>query len=196
MLKELELIGILRRQDLGVAAELSDFQTACCQPRAAGNVLGVTELRGRDFFAAKISGRGELLVGLDHERRATIGRAGDEADLGAVGFGVGIQRRAGTHIGEIDRLREDRFHRAGPGIVNEPLDLRAGAEPFLEPAFPLPGKVMGHQALGVGDIWEVTDPKDGFGVRGAGETEDRREQKTLEYFHSERPTRITGAGEG
>ena len=175
----------MRRQDLGVAAELSDFQTACCQPRAAGNVLRVTELRGRDFFAAKISGRGEFLVGLDHKRRATIGRAGDEADLGAARSRVSIQGWSGTDVGEIDRLGEDGFHRARAGVVNEPLDLSAGAEAFFKPAFALPAEVVSYERLSVRDVWKMTDPERGVVGRGCGGRHQEREGENGEAdcFH-------------
>ena len=157
LLEQRKLIGILRRQDLGVAAELRDFQTARRQPRATGNILRVSQLRRGNFLPAKIRGRFQVLVRLDHERRATIGRAGDEADLGAVRSRVSVEGRAGPDVSEIDRLREDRFHRARPGIVNEPLDLGPWAKPLFEPAFALPRKIMRYQRLGVSDIWKVPD---------------------------------------
>jgi hypothetical protein len=56
-------------------------------------------------------------------------------------------------------LGEDRFHRAGASVVNEPFDLGAGPEAFLEPAFTLAGKIMRYQALSVSDVWKMTHPQ-------------------------------------
>ena len=131
------------------------------QPRATGNILRVPELRSRDFLSAKISGRFQILVRLHHQRRAAVRRAGDQPDFRAVRFRISIQGRAGTDVGEIDRVREDRFHRARSGIVNEPFDLGAGAEPLLEPAFALAREIVRHQRLGVRDIREMPDAQDG-----------------------------------
>ena len=53
-LKERELIRIRRRHDHDVAAGLSDFESLCLQPSSTRYILGVAELRRRDFLAAKI----------------------------------------------------------------------------------------------------------------------------------------------
>ncbi len=160
LLEQRQLIGILRRQNLRVTAELRDFQAARRQPRATGNILRVPELRRRNFLSAKICGRFQILVRLHHQRRAAVGRSRDQADFGAVRFRISIQGRARADVSEIDRVGEDRFHRARAGIVNEPLDLGARAEPLLEPAFPLPREIVRHERLGVRDIWEMPDAQD------------------------------------
>ena len=110
----------------------------------AWRVIDEPFLRDQSFFS-------------DLKLRISYGRTGNQAHFGAVGFCVSVKGRAGTNVGEVDGLGEDRFHGAGPGVVNKPIDLSSGAEPFLEPAFPLPGKVMRYQSLGVGDVREMAD---------------------------------------
>jgi hypothetical protein len=99
--------------------------------------LRVAELRRRDGFAAEIGRCLERGVGVHDQRRATIGASGDDANLGAARLGIGIDRRIGTNVSEVDRFRENRFHRARAGIVDVPFDLHVAAEMALEDAFAL-----------------------------------------------------------
>ena len=68
-LEEGELVGIFRREDLGVAAVLGDVEAARGEPCAACDVLGIAKLRGGDFFAAEIGGRLEIFIGLARRGR-------------------------------------------------------------------------------------------------------------------------------
>ena len=110
-----------------VAARLGDPQAAGGEPGAGRYVLRVAELRCRYPLAAEIARHLELRVRLHDERRAAVGGAGHDADLRAPRFGVGVDGGIRADVGEVDGIGEDRLHGAGPGIVDEPFDLRRPA---------------------------------------------------------------------
>ncbi len=156
-LEERELVRVLCREHLGVAAELGDAEAAVDQPRAAGDILRVAELRCGDLFAPEIGGRLQIFVRLHHQRRPAVRRPGNDADLRPLRLRVGIQRRPRPDVGEIDRPRKDRLHRARPRIVGKPLDFHVRPEPLLKPPLPLPRKIMRDQRLCMRDIRKMPE---------------------------------------
>src|SRR5207244_4683321 len=55
------------------------------------------------------------------------------------------------------RLGEDRFHRAWPGVVDEPFNLAFGTKSLLKPAFALSRERVGDEPLRMGDIGKMSD---------------------------------------
>ena len=115
---------------------------------------------------------------MHHQRRPTLDGACDDADVLAARLGVRVDRRAGTDIGQVDRIREDRFHRARAGIVDKPLDLDACTEALLEPPLALARQPVRHQGLDMRDVREMSDPeRDRVRRRGAAKHARRQQRR-------------------
>lgn len=191
LLEERELVRVGGRQHLDVAAELRDAEALRSKPGAAGDVLGVPELRGGDLLALEVRGRLQPAFGVHHERRAAERGPGDDAHLFPPRSDVGVQRRIGPDVREIERLREERLHGARTGVVDEPLDLDAGAEALLEPSFPGAAEGVGDQRLRVCDVGEVADAQDdllpdgGRAALGAAAGRRRRDYRRGEAENDE-----------
>src|SRR4029453_12705146 len=98
-LKESELIRVCGWDYRHVAAGQGDVESVRLQPCPAGNVLRVAEVRGGNFFSAKIRRHLDRRISLHHKRRASIGCAGNDADFLAVRFQVRVERGTWSDIG-------------------------------------------------------------------------------------------------
>src|SRR5204862_709240 len=104
-----------------------------------------------------------------------------DPDLFTLGFGVGVEHRRGTDIGEINRPGKNRFHRARTSVVDEPFDLCSRSEPLLKPAFALPSQRMSHDALSMSDVREMSDSNSGVALRDRSQ-DDRDHQYTKNFL--------------
>ena len=185
-LEEHQLLGIGGRYHARLARSECDFHPVVDEPRAAGHVLRIAELRGSYALALEIL-RGlypELRV--YHERRPAVGGAREYADVAPARLGVGVYGGVGTDVGDVHRPREDRLHRARAGVEEHPLDFHVLAEPFLEPALAEHSEPVRHQRLRVRYIWEVPYPQHGFGARGraqGGGGNNREGEFSKNLFH-------------
>src|SRR5262249_44992253 len=93
------------------------------------------------------------------------GSPGDDANFFPARFRVGVDRRIGPDISEVDRLRENGLYGARPGVVDEPLDGDVWTEALLEPALALARECMRDEALGVRDIGKMADPQNRLSER-------------------------------
>ena len=55
---------------------------------------------------------------------------------------ISVYRRVRPHVSQIQRPRENRFHRARTGVVRKPTNLHIVTEPLLEPPLALPRKMI------------------------------------------------------
>src|SRR5262249_20613969 len=104
-LEEKQLIRVPRREHAHVSSSRGDVESLRREPRAAGDVLRVAELRRRDLLSAEIGGGADAAVALHDERRAAARRAGDDADLAALRLRVHVERRTRSDVHEVDRPR-------------------------------------------------------------------------------------------
>ena len=165
-LEEVELVGVLRGDDEGVAAARRDVQPARFQPSAGGYVLRVAELWSRDFFPAKIGGRFQSAAGLDDERDAAPCSSGEHADVRAFGADVAVQHRIRADVSGVNGAREQCFDGARACVERQPFD--ACARGFFKDALRAFGErfVVGDECLCVRDIGEEANPQHGLAGRG------------------------------
>jgi len=153
------LIGIGGRHDLSIPAGQGNSEATRREPGASSDILCVAELRCGDRLALEVCSGAQAGIGPDYQRSAAFDRAGDDADILTARFGIGVDRWAGTNIGQVDRVGEDRLHSTRAGIVNEPLDLHAWAEVVPEPPLSPTRKIMRHERLNMRNVRKVADAK-------------------------------------
>src|SRR4029077_19956702 len=102
-LKQSKLIRICGGYDQHIASSLRNLESPRFQPRAAGNVLCVTELWRRDFFSTKIRRGLNWPIWFNNERGASVRCAGEDPDFFAVGFKMRVQSWALSDIGKVER---------------------------------------------------------------------------------------------
>ena len=116
-------LGVLGRDDLGVAAVDGDLQAAFAQPDAGVDVLRVAQLRRGETTADEILRGLQAEALADHQGVAAAGDRRKDADLVALGADVGVDRRGRPDVGEVDRAGEEGLDGGRAGVERTPLDL-------------------------------------------------------------------------
>ena len=96
---------------------------------------------------------------------------------------VGVDGGIRADIGEVDRPRKDRFHRAGAGVVDEPLYFHVGAESFFKPSLARSAEAVGDDPLRVGYVRKMADTQDHFFcANGSAQAQTQRQHQRR--FHN------------
>ena len=165
-LEQRELVGVFRRNDLHVAAARRHGNAALDQPRAAGDVLRVPELRRRDGAPDEILRRARGNVLAHDERRAAFGASADDAHAPAA-LNVGHDRGRGPDVAHVDRPQRQPFHGRGTGVVGLPEQFRSRGKARREPRAPFIFHLLRDERLRVRDVREIPDAQFGGIFRGA-----------------------------
>ena len=136
--------GSTRRRHRSVSA----LKPVVLEVRAQRDVLRVAERRRRQHLALEVCRAVD--VGLHDERRATRGRAGDDAQGLAVRLHIAVHRRVRADVPRVDRAGEQSLDLLGAGVEDRRLQVDVRAQGLGVRAVP-----HAHEGGAVRDVREV-----------------------------------------
>src|ERR1039458_5215559 len=108
----------------------------------------------------------------------------DNTDFFALRFQVRIDGGIWANVCQIDRARENRLHRARPGVVNEPLHFHIRPKSLLKPSLPRAAQPVGDHGLRVCHVREMADTQDDLlRATGGAHTQRKQKEQRSQQFH-------------
>ena len=155
--EEQDQFGVLRRDDLRVAAVHGDLESAFAQPDTGVDVLRVTELRRRETTTDEVLLALQAEALADHEGVTAAGNRRQDADLVALRADVGVDRRRRPDVGDVDRTGEQGLDGGRTGVERTPLDFGALRQVSEVPVGILTLELAGGEGRRVRQIREEAD---------------------------------------
>ena len=106
-------------------------EAALTQPSACIDILGVTELRRAEITADEVLRSLQSGILADDERVAALRDRRKHPDLRPFGADVGVERRRGADVGDVDGAGEQSFHGRRAGVEGTPFQLHPGRQSGL-----------------------------------------------------------------